>query len=153
MVLQKALVLKGHRPTNLLERLRPLNSQKWFKPPLYTSCIGEKLCCTMVEDWSRTTANLWSRSMLQDPSIQHLISWSSSNESFVMSPSSDFSKVLAYVVLYTGVTLKNTTDAASFHAGNISNTPTYPHLYGNLTCTDSTKVLHNARRNSGDCCS
>ncbi|KAM5432674.1 Flocculation suppression protein [Microsporum canis] len=34
-------------------------------------------------------------SMLQDPSIQHLISWSSSNESFVMSPSSDFSKVLS----------------------------------------------------------
>ncbi|KAL2382776.1 hypothetical protein RJZ90_003053 [Blastomyces dermatitidis] len=38
-------------------------------------------------------------SMLQDPTIQHLISWSSSNESFVMSPSQDFSKVLAYVLL------------------------------------------------------
>lgn len=34
-------------------------------------------------------------SMLEDQSIQHLISWSSSNESFVMSPSSEFSKVLA----------------------------------------------------------
>nr|POF18550.1 transcription factor sfl2 [Quercus suber] len=34
-------------------------------------------------------------SMLEDPSIQHLISWSSTNESFVMSPSSEFSKVLA----------------------------------------------------------
>lgn len=34
--------------------------------------------------------------MLEDQSIQHLISWSSSNESFVMSPSSEFSKVLAY---------------------------------------------------------
>ncbi|EGE07216.1 hypothetical protein TEQG_06289 [Trichophyton equinum CBS 127.97] len=39
-------------------------------------------------------------SMLQDPSIQHLISWSSSNESFVMSPSSDFSKVLSYVAIF-----------------------------------------------------
>ncbi|CAJ2511104.1 Uu.00g067290.m01.CDS01 [Anthostomella pinea] len=35
--------------------------------------------------------------MLEDPNIQHLISWSSSAESFVMSPSHDFSKVLAYV--------------------------------------------------------
>ena len=34
-------------------------------------------------------------SMLEDQSIQHLISWSGSNESFVMSPSSEFSKVLA----------------------------------------------------------
>lgn len=39
------------------------------------------------------------RSMLEDPSIQHLISWSASAESFVMSPSADFSKVLAYVNL------------------------------------------------------
>ena len=35
--------------------------------------------------------------MLEDQNIQHLISWSNSNESFVMSPSSDFSKVLACV--------------------------------------------------------
>jgi hypothetical protein len=35
--------------------------------------------------------------MLEDQSIQHLISWSSTNESFVMSPSSEFSKVLSYV--------------------------------------------------------
>ncbi|KAF2859914.1 hypothetical protein K470DRAFT_218288 [Piedraia hortae CBS 480.64] len=34
-------------------------------------------------------------SMLEDPKIQHLISWSTSNDSFVMSPSSDFAKVLA----------------------------------------------------------
>jgi hypothetical protein len=37
--------------------------------------------------------------MLEDQSIQHLISWSSTNESFVMSPSSEFSKVLSYVHL------------------------------------------------------
>lgn len=37
--------------------------------------------------------------MLEDQTIKHLISWSSSNESFVMSPSSEFSKVLAYVKL------------------------------------------------------
>lgn len=35
--------------------------------------------------------------MLEDQSIQHLISWSNSAESFVMSPSNDFSKVLSYV--------------------------------------------------------
>lgn len=34
-------------------------------------------------------------SMLEDPHIQHLISWSTTNESFVMSPSNEFSKVLA----------------------------------------------------------
>lgn len=33
--------------------------------------------------------------MLEDQSIQHLISWSNSAESFVMSPSNDFSKVLS----------------------------------------------------------
>ncbi|KAF2760969.1 hypothetical protein EJ05DRAFT_491816 [Pseudovirgaria hyperparasitica] len=33
--------------------------------------------------------------MLEDQTIQHLISWSSTNESFVMSPSSEFSKVLS----------------------------------------------------------
>ncbi|KAI1920978.1 Flocculation suppression protein [Ophidiomyces ophidiicola] len=42
-------------------------------------------------------------SMLQDSSIQHLISWSSSNESFVMSPSSDFSKVLAQYFKHTNI--------------------------------------------------
>ncbi|TPR07086.1 Catalase A [Aspergillus niger] len=38
--------------------------------------------------------------MLEDPSIQHLISWSSTNDSFVMSPTSEFSKVLALVFPY-----------------------------------------------------
>ena len=37
-------------------------------------------------------------SMLEDPSIQHLISWSGTNDSFVMSPTSEFSKVLACVL-------------------------------------------------------
>ncbi|KAI1201465.1 HSF-type DNA-binding-domain-containing protein [Nemania serpens] len=41
--------------------------------------------------------------MLEDPNIQHLISWSSSAESFVMSPSSDFSKVLAQYFKHTNV--------------------------------------------------
>lgn len=34
-------------------------------------------------------------SMLEDSSIQHLISWSATAESFVMSPTADFSKVLS----------------------------------------------------------
>ncbi|KAK5118141.1 hypothetical protein LTR62_004188 [Meristemomyces frigidus] len=41
--------------------------------------------------------------MLEDQSIQHLISWSSTNESFVMSPSSDFSKVLAQYFKHTNI--------------------------------------------------
>jgi hypothetical protein len=38
--------------------------------------------------------------MLEDPNIQHLISWSASAESFIMSPSADFSKVLSYAKHY-----------------------------------------------------
>ncbi|KAF2016126.1 hypothetical protein BU24DRAFT_194291 [Aaosphaeria arxii CBS 175.79] len=41
--------------------------------------------------------------MLEDQSIQHLISWSSSNESFVMSPSSEFSKVLSSYFKHTNI--------------------------------------------------
>ncbi|KAK3113204.1 Flocculation suppression protein [Teratosphaeriaceae sp. CCFEE 6253] len=41
--------------------------------------------------------------MLEDQSIQSLIAWSSSNESFVMSPSSDFSKVLAQYFKHTNI--------------------------------------------------
>lgn len=41
--------------------------------------------------------------MLEDPSIQNLISWSNNNESFVMSPSADFSKVLAQYFKHTNI--------------------------------------------------
>ncbi|KAI5287685.1 hypothetical protein KEM52_001461, partial [Ascosphaera acerosa] len=41
--------------------------------------------------------------MLQDPSIQHLITWSSSNESFLMNPSSEFSKVLSQYFKHTNI--------------------------------------------------
>lgn len=41
--------------------------------------------------------------MLEDPSIQHLISWSASAESFVMSPSNDFSKVLSQYFKHTNI--------------------------------------------------
>ncbi|KAI9820217.1 MAG: hypothetical protein M1827_005839 [Pycnora praestabilis] len=41
--------------------------------------------------------------MLEDPNIQHLISWSSSAESFVMSPSTEFSKVLAQYFKHTNI--------------------------------------------------
>jgi len=36
--------------------------------------------------------------MLEDKSISHLISWTANAESFVMQPSHEFSKVLAYVL-------------------------------------------------------
>lgn len=41
--------------------------------------------------------------MLEDQSIQHLISWSNTNESFVMSPSSEFSKVLSSYFKHTNI--------------------------------------------------
>lgn len=41
--------------------------------------------------------------MLEDRSIQHLISWSPTNESFVMSPSNEFSKVLAQYFKHTNI--------------------------------------------------
>ncbi|KAK5137509.1 hypothetical protein LTR08_008488 [Meristemomyces frigidus] len=41
--------------------------------------------------------------MLEDQSIQHLISWSTTNESFVMSPSTEFSKVLAQYFKHTNI--------------------------------------------------
>lgn len=42
-------------------------------------------------------------SMLEDPNIQHLISWSNNNDSFVMSPSNEFSKVLAQYFKHTNI--------------------------------------------------
>ncbi|PHH67630.1 hypothetical protein CDD80_685 [Ophiocordyceps camponoti-rufipedis] len=41
--------------------------------------------------------------MLEDSSIQHLISWSANAESFVMSPSADFSKVLSQYFKHTNI--------------------------------------------------
>ncbi|KAF2224646.1 HSF-type DNA-binding-domain-containing protein [Elsinoe ampelina] len=41
--------------------------------------------------------------MLEDQTIQHLISWSNTNESFVMSPSTEFSKVLASYFKHTNI--------------------------------------------------
>lgn len=51
--------------------------------------------CQSMESKTSLLTNIGS--MLEDPSIQHLISWSSTNDSFVMSPTSEFSKVLALV--------------------------------------------------------
>ncbi|KAI9683075.1 MAG: hypothetical protein M1829_005866 [Trizodia sp. TS-e1964] len=41
--------------------------------------------------------------MLEDQGIRHLISWSSTNESFVMCPSSEFSKVLSQYFKHTNI--------------------------------------------------
>jgi len=41
--------------------------------------------------------------MLEDQGIRHLISWSSNNESFVMSPTNEFSKVLAQYFKHTNI--------------------------------------------------
>lgn len=42
-------------------------------------------------------------SMLEDKTIQHLISWSNNGDSFVMSPSNEFSKVLAQYFKHTNI--------------------------------------------------
>ena len=42
-------------------------------------------------------------SMLEDRTISHLISWSNNNDSFVMSPSNEFSKVLAQYFKHTNI--------------------------------------------------
>lgn len=42
-------------------------------------------------------------SMLEDRSIEHLISWSNGGDSFVMSPSNEFSKVLAQYFKHTNI--------------------------------------------------
>lgn len=42
-------------------------------------------------------------SMLEDKSIEHLISWSNNGDSFVMSPSNEFSKVLAQYFKHTNI--------------------------------------------------
>ncbi|KAI9732608.1 MAG: hypothetical protein M1834_003944 [Cirrosporium novae-zelandiae] len=42
-------------------------------------------------------------SMLEDQSIQHLISWSANNDSFIMSPSNEFSKVLSQYFKHTNI--------------------------------------------------
>lgn len=42
-------------------------------------------------------------SMLEDKTIEHLISWSNNGDSFVMSPSNEFSKVLAQYFKHTNI--------------------------------------------------
>ncbi|EEY19438.1 flocculation suppression protein [Verticillium alfalfae VaMs.102] len=57
--------------------------------------------------------------MLEDPSIQHLISWSPTAESFVMSPSPDFSKVLAQYFKHTNISsFVRQLNMYGFHKGN-----------------------------------
>ncbi|KAI9828014.1 MAG: hypothetical protein M1832_003541 [Thelocarpon impressellum] len=56
-----------------------------------------------VSHFPSIKAFLTLKSMLEDPNIQHLISWSTTNESFVMSPSNEFSKVLAQYFKHTNI--------------------------------------------------
>ncbi len=85
----RAACLPLHPPPQV-----PLSSQRLFRLPLYTSSTS-KLKCSLAPARSPRCANFY-LSMLEDTSIQHLISWSASAESFVMSPTADFSKVLSY---------------------------------------------------------
>jgi hypothetical protein len=74
------------------------------QPKVVQTAFIHKLYKYVDESWSRfwillgfANISQLSNSMLEDSSIQHLISWSSTNDSFVMSPTSEFSKVLASV--------------------------------------------------------
>ena len=58
--------------------------------------------------------------MLEDPAIQHLISWSTSNESFVVSPSNEFSKVLSQYFKHTNISsFVRQLNMYGFHKGRI----------------------------------
>ncbi|KAL1311216.1 hypothetical protein AAFC00_001408 [Neodothiora populina] len=70
-------------------------------------------------------------SMLEDQSIQHLISWSSSNESFVMSPSTEFSKVLASYFKHTNISsFVRQLNMYGFHKGS-PDSPLWEFKHGN----------------------
>jgi hypothetical protein len=61
--------------------------------------------------------------MLEDQSIQHLISWASTNESFVMSPSSEFSKVLSSYFKHTNISsFVRQLNMYGFHKGRCRST-------------------------------
>jgi hypothetical protein len=68
--------------------------------------------------------------MLEDQNIQHLISWSSSADSFVMAPTPNFSKVLSYGT-HTHSHLFRSEFETDVNPGNTSNIPTYHHSYAN----------------------
>lgn len=69
--------------------------------------------------------------MLEDSNIQHLISWSPSNDSFVVAPTGEFSKVLRYVFLCLHRFLAQTNSGTA----NTLSIPIFHRLYASSTCT------------------
>lgn len=67
------------------------SSQSSCRRPSCISCTSTPACEVGVCTW------LTRHSMLEDTRLQHLIAWSNTEDSFVMSPSNEFAKVLAYV--------------------------------------------------------
>lgn len=119
---------------NQVERRRLRNNQRSCRRRLYINYTSWSPSHAVEQQFC---ANFLS-SMLEDQTIQHLITWSSSNDSFLISPSAEFSKVLAYVVVqdyYLRTWIYGV-------LARISNIPTYPPLSDSSTCTVSTKV-HN----------
>jgi hypothetical protein len=65
--------------------------------------------------------------MLEDSTISHLISWSPTNESFVMTPSHDFAKVLAQYFKHTNISsFVRQLNMYGFHKGTFVHSPRTP---------------------------
>ncbi|KAF5024047.1 hypothetical protein F66182_3895 [Fusarium sp. NRRL 66182] len=88
--------------------------------------------------------------MLEDPNIQHLISWSASAESFVMSPSADFSKVLSQYFKHTNISsFVRQLNMYGFHKGNPDTTLwEFKHGNGNFKRGDLVGLREIKRRAS-----
>ncbi|KAI9764722.1 MAG: hypothetical protein M1840_008114 [Geoglossum simile] len=88
--------------------------------------------------------------MLEDQGIQHLISWSSTNESFVMSPSNEFSKVLSQYFKHTNIaSFVRQLNIDVFHTGSPQSTLwEFKHGNGNFKRGDLVGLREIKRRAS-----
>lgn len=72
-----------------------LQQPRRSNPRLYKLHLSTSSTSVFLDSLESNDIKLTYLSMLEDSAIRHLISWSPNNESFVMSPSNEFSKVLS----------------------------------------------------------